>query len=108
MTYRRSPDRVAAKRNWEQFVAANEAAIAATGLPAIVFASISHFDDLLSHGCLEHHVDPSGARVDSLDEHQYEALVMLVESYFSAGYEWLTPSGLRPRDCENLARRFDR
>jgi hypothetical protein len=108
MTYRRSPDRVAAARAWERFVSGNAAGIAATGLPAIAFVSISHFDDLLSHGRLDHHVDPSGARVDSLDERQYDALVKLTESYFLAGYEWFMPSGLRPRDCQNLARRFDR
>ena len=106
MTYRKSPRKTAAKREWERFVAANELVIAATGIPSAIFGSIAHFDDFLSHGYLDHHADASDLRVDSLNSIQYEALVTLTESYFAAGYEWFSPLALRPIDRERLGKRF--
>lgn len=52
-------------------------------------------------------VDASEFRVDSLHPGQYNALVTLIESYFAAGYEWFTPSALRPADQETLRQRFE-
>ena len=106
MTYRRSPRKTGAKRAWERFVNSNQPIIMASGIPAAVFSSIDHFDAFLCHGVVDHHVDPSEFRVDSLTPAQYDALVTLTESYFAAGYEWFTPSALRPTDQDALRHRF--
>ena len=75
MTYRKSPRKAEAKRQWDRFVSSNQPIITETGLPAAVFSS--------------------------------NALVTLAESYFAAGYEWFTPSALRPADQETLRQRFE-
>lgn len=106
MTYRRSPQKAAAKRQWDRFVSSNQPIITASGIPAAVFSSIGRFDDFLCHGYLDHHVDPSEFRVDFLNPAQYNALVTLTESYFAAGYEWFTPLALRPTDQDTLRKRF--
>ena len=106
MTYRKSPQKAAARREWDRFVRSNQPVIASTGLPDSIFSSIDHFDNFLSLGCLDHHHDPSSFRVEALNSTQYDALVTLTESYFAAGYEWFTPVALRATDQENLAKRF--
>ena len=106
MTYRKSPQKAAAKRQWDRFVSSNQPIITASGIPAPVFSSIDHFDDFLCHGYLDHHVDPSECRVDSLNPAQYNALVTLTESYFAAGYEWFTPLALQSADQDTLRKRF--
>jgi hypothetical protein len=106
MTDRKSPQKAAARREWERFVNSNQPVIASTGLPDSIFSSVDHFDTFLSHGCLDQHVDPSSFRVEALNSTQYDALVTLTESYFAAGYEWFTPVALRAADQDNLAKRF--
>jgi hypothetical protein len=59
-----------------------------------------------SHGCCDHHLDPSSFCVEALNSTQYDALVTLKESYFAAGYEWFTPVALLAADQDNLAKRF--
>jgi hypothetical protein len=106
MTYRKSPQKAAAKRQWDRFVSNNQPIIKTSGIPAAIFGSIDHFDDFLCRGYVDHHIDPSEFRVDSLNPPQYNALVTLTESYFAAGYEWFTPLALRPTDQDNLRMRF--
>jgi hypothetical protein len=106
MSHGNSPGKAAAKRQWERFVASNGAVIAATGLPDVIFHSIDRFDELLSRGRVDLHLDPPSSGVESLNPSQYHALVMLTESYFAAGYEWFTPFALRSADRQSLARRF--
>lgn len=107
MTYRKSPHKTASRLSWNSFVSSNEGIIAATGIPERIFRSVDHFDDFLSHGSLEHHTDPGNFRVEALSGDQYDALVTLVESYFAAGYEWVTPAVLQPVDRDALAQRFN-
>ena len=106
MTYRKSPQKAAARLAWDRFVSNNHPVIASTGLPDSIFSSVDHFDNFLSHGCLDHHFDPSSVRVEALNSAQYDALVTLTESYFAAGYEWFTPVALRAADQDSLAKRF--
>jgi hypothetical protein len=106
MTYRKSPRKAAARREWDRFVSSNQPVIASTGLPDSVFRSVDRFDSFLAHGWLDHHLDPGSVRVEALDSAQYDALVTLTESYFAAGYEWFSPAALRAADQDNLARRF--
>jgi hypothetical protein len=106
MTYRKSPRKVEAKRQWDRFVSGNKHIITATGLPGAVFSSIDHFDAFVCGGYRDP-VDASEVRVDSLDPAQYDALVTLTESYFAAGYEWFIPLALRPTDQDRLRHRFE-
>jgi hypothetical protein len=106
MTNRPSPRKAQAKRQWDRFVSRNQPLITATGLPAAVFSSIDHFDAFVCHGYHDP-VDAREFRVESLNPAQYSALVTLAESYFTAGYEWFTPSALRPADQETLRQRFE-
>jgi hypothetical protein len=106
MTYRKSPRKAAAKRQWDRFVTSNQPVIAASGLPAEVVSSIDAFDAFLCRGYLEYGRDPSEFRVESLTPAQYDALVTLTESYFATGYEWFTPLALRPTDQDTLRMRF--
>jgi hypothetical protein len=108
MTYRKSPQRAAAKRQWDHFVSRNQSIIIASGIPAAVFTSIDHFDDFLRRGYFDHHVDSREFRVDSLSAAQYNALVTLTESYFAAGYEWFTPLALQSTDQDTLRTRFEK
>ena len=45
MTYRKAPQKAAAKRQWARFVSRNQPIITVSGIPAAVFSSIDHFDD---------------------------------------------------------------
>ena len=106
MGYRRSKNTAEAARQWSTFVARNREVIEVAGLPKVVTESIDHWDDLLMHGHLDHHLDPTGFTVEQLTEQQYTALLQLVESYFVSGYEYFTPLALRIEDWERLETRY--
>ena len=106
MGYRRSKDRADAARRWSTFMTRNRGVIDAAGLPELATQSISHWDDLLMHGHLDHHSDPAGFSVEQLSEEQYAALLQLAESYFASGYEYFTPVALRDEDRERLEMRY--
>ena len=104
MGFRRSPDRIAAARDWQHFLTTNAPLLAATGLPAAATASIDNWDYFLAHGSLiSDHGDFS---VEQLTPMQYEALKELVGNYFHAGYEFYTPLVLKPDDQSALRARF--
>ena len=106
MSLRRSPERERAEGDWTRFVAANVKRLQAAGLPPLAMRSVSHWDDLLVHGHLKHHADPSSFAIGSLTEEQYTVFVDLVESYFLAGYEYFTPTALKLEDRRRLTSRF--
>lgn len=106
MKHRHAPHRVAAARAWDRFVSANAPVIAASGTPTAYVASIDHVDDFLTHGFLAHHPDDTDFRIESMSEERHASLVVLVGSYFVAGYEWLRPAALRLADQRRLASRF--
>ena len=108
MDFRRSPDRMRAELEWAGFVAANLERFQAAGLPLLATQSVEHWDDLLRHGCFDHHEDPSHFRIGQLTADQYGVLVDLVESYFVGGYEYFTPLALRSEDQARLGSRFER
>ena len=105
MGYRRSPDRSAAERDWRRFVEHNTAVIAAAGLPPLATASVSEWDQFLTHGYLAG--DPGGFDVDHLQPAQYASLVELASNYFAAGYEFFMPIALSVEDQAALRARFD-
>lgn len=104
MGFRRSPDRLAAARDWQHFLSANARVLGATGLPSAATASIENWDDFLLHGFLAS--DPGAFSVEQLTPAQYESLKELVGNYFHAGYEFYTPSALKPEDQAALRDRF--
>jgi hypothetical protein len=106
MGYRRSKASVDAAREWSTFVARNKEVIEASGLPSVALVSVDHWDDLLRHGYLDHHDDPTGFTVDQISEEQYGAFVRLVESYFVSGYEYFTPLALKDEDLKWFDSRF--
>ncbi len=106
MGYSRSRESKEAARNWSRFVDRNIRVIEAVGLPLLVTESISHWDDFLMHGYLDHHIDASGFTMDQLSDDQYAALLQLVESYFVSGYEYFTPVVLRLEDQQRFELRF--
>ena len=106
MSYRRSPAKARAEREWAGFVAANLKRFEAAGLPLLAAQTVAHWDDLLMHGYFDHHDDPAGFRIETLTQEQYAGFVGLVESYFLAGYEYFTPIALKVEDQGRLASRF--
>jgi hypothetical protein len=104
MGYRRSPDRVAARRNWQHILQSNASLVEASGLPPNVTAAIESWDDLLMHGLLTG--DAGGFSVEQLSPEHYRALVELAHNYFDAGYEFYSPSGLHTDDQAALRHRF--
>ena len=107
MGFHRSPDRLAAARQWGRFVERNAHVIDRAGLPPAVTASIANWDAFLMHGSLAS--DPAEEfTVAQLTPDQYASLVALATTYFAAGYEFYAPSALRPVDQEQLRARFFR
>lgn len=68
--------------------------------------SISHWDNFLMHGYLDHHGEMSEFTIDQLSEEQYGGLLQLVESYFVSGYEYYEPNLLRSEDRQRFNHRF--
>ena len=106
MGFRRSPDRIAAERDWRRFVEHNASVIAAAGLPPAATATVGEWDDILMHGYLSG--DPGGFNIDRLSPVQYASLLEFASSYFAAGYEFYTPSALRVDDQAALRAQFGR
>ena len=106
MGFRRSPDRIAAERDWRRFVEHNSTVIAAAGLPPRATATVGEWDDILMHGYLPG--DPGAFNIDRLSPVQYASLLEFVSNYFAAGYEFFTPTALRGDDQAVLRARFDR
>jgi hypothetical protein len=78
--------------------------LGATGLPPAATTSIENWDDFLIHGFVAS--DPGAFSVEQLTPLQYESLKELVGNYFHAGYEFYTPSALKPDDQAALRARF--
>ena len=104
MGFRRSPGRITAARDWQHFLSTNARVLAGTGLPPAATASIENWDHFLGHGSLTS--DPGGFSIEQLTPLQYESLKELVGNYFHAGYEFYTPSALKPNDQAALRARF--
>ena len=107
MSHRQSPEKARAEREWAKFVAANLRRFAAAGLPTLATETVGHWDELLMHGCFDHHADPTQFKIHDLTDEQYAELVDLVESYFLAGYEYFRPVALKVEDQSRLECQFD-
>lgn len=86
MSYRRSKAAALAARAWRGFLQANAALLQASGVPISLYESRELFDDLLMHGYIDHHEDPTRFFVGELSDPQREALVEVVARYLLAGF----------------------
>jgi hypothetical protein len=66
-----------------------------------VIETQKRFEDLLMHGYLDHHDDPTRFTIDELDAKKMEEFKQLVDRYFAAGY---FDPGLMAIDLEDRIR----
>jgi hypothetical protein len=59
MSFRRSKAAALESRSWRDFIQANAALFQASGVPSSLYESRELFDDLLMHGYIDHHSDPT-------------------------------------------------
>jgi hypothetical protein len=86
MSFRRSKTAARESRAWRSFVQANAGLLQASGLPISLYQSRELFDDLLMHGYIDHHDDPTRFIVGQLSAGQQEALVEVVVRYLRTGF----------------------
>jgi hypothetical protein len=86
MSFRRSKTVAQESRAWQDFLQANAALFHASGVPISVYQSRDLFDDLLMHGYIDHHPDPTRFFVSQLSDAQREALVEVAVRYLRAGF----------------------
>lgn len=92
--------------DWESFLAAHAETLRASRVPPLIFMSVDHWEDFLSHGYLDAVEDPDDFTVDELDEPAYAALRDLVTAYFDAGAPFFVPVALRSDDYLALSKRY--
>jgi len=86
MSFRRSKTAARESRAWQDFLQANAALFQASGVPISLYESRDLFDDLLMHGYIDHHPDPTHFFVGELSDAQREALVEVVVGYLRTGF----------------------
>jgi hypothetical protein len=85
MSFRRTPRQAEEARNWQRFLRSNRDLLARAGVPSSLSESHALFDDLLMHGYLDHHPDPTRFSVDELNPEQRALLAEAVVRYLRAG-----------------------
>lgn len=73
-------------RKWNAFYQANRELIARIGLPGPTVDTWDRFADLLMHGYIDHHDDPSKFFIEELTPDRYALFKELVDMYFGAGF----------------------
>ena len=86
MSFRRSKTATREARAYRDFVQANAALLQASGVPISVYDSRELFDDLLMHGYIDHHPDPTHFSVGQLSAGQRKVLAEVVARYLQAGF----------------------
>ena len=86
MSFRRSKTAAVEARAWREFREANAAILQASGVPASLYESRELFDDLLMHGYIDHHEDPTHFFVGQLSPSQRESLIEVAARYLRAGF----------------------
>jgi hypothetical protein len=95
-----------ARGDWPAFLEANASTLRRAGLEPSDLEHHDRWSELLCHGY--HATRADGPRVADLDDERYEALLAVVEAYFSARFEYFDPLALRDADRAWLASKFDR
>ncbi|HEV8581234.1 MAG TPA: hypothetical protein VGX68_19385 [Thermoanaerobaculia bacterium] len=86
MGFRRSKQTALEARNWRRFLEANRESLDQAGIPGTIYEFRERFDDLLMHGCLDHHPDATRFTTDELDERQRALLIEIIVRYLRAGF----------------------
>ena len=86
MSFRRSKTVSRESRAYRDFVQTNAALFHASGIPISLYESRELFDDLLMHGYIDHHPDPTHFVVGQLSAEQRAALVEAAVRYLQAGF----------------------
>jgi hypothetical protein len=86
MSFRRSKSAARSAREYRDFVQANAVLLQSSGVPISLYESRELFDDLLMHGYIDHHTDPTHFFVEQLSASQRAALVEIVVRYLRAGF----------------------
>ncbi len=87
MGFRRSKQKALEGRKWRQFLAENRDLLITTGVPCSIYESRELFDDLLMHGFLDHHPDPTRFAVVDLNSEQKSALAELIARFLRSGFD---------------------
>lgn len=106
MSYRRSKAVATDANKWRDFLERHRDLVITSGLPSSVISTREIFEDLLMHGYLDHHEDPSSFAVSKLEADQFHSFRELVFLYFAEGY--LNPGlmALPHKDRMALARMY--
>jgi hypothetical protein len=86
MSYRRTKQQAIEAKRWREFCDRHAKLIQGAAVPESLMASEEMFDDLLMHGVIDHHPDPTRFNVDRLTAAQRAKFRDLVFAYFVAGY----------------------
>jgi hypothetical protein len=83
MSFRQSNE---TNRRWNAFYRANKELIEEIGLPGPTVDTWDRFADLLMHGIIDHHDDPTHFDLDQLSRAKRKLFRLLVYRYFEAGF----------------------
>jgi hypothetical protein len=86
MSFRRSKRAAHEAQRWRAFLEANADLFQRSGVPLFIYQSRELFDDLLMHGYIDHHDDPTRFAVGQLSAGQLENLIEVVGRYLRAGF----------------------
>jgi hypothetical protein len=86
VSFRRVRQQANDEANWRRFLQANGDLLARAGVPPSIAASRALWDDLLMHGYIHHHLDPTHFSVRLLDSAQQAYLEEAIVRYFRAGF----------------------
>ena len=86
MSFRRSKAAAQETRAWHDFLDSNAVLFQGSGVPSSLYRSRELFDDLLMHGYIDHHTDPTYFGVGQLSASQQATLIEVVVRYLQAGF----------------------
>jgi hypothetical protein len=86
MTFHRNKQDAQERKRWRAFCVTNQDLIESIGLPLSVVETHERFEDLLMHGYLDHHADPTKFSISELNAVQVEKFKAFIDRYFAAGY----------------------
>ena len=82
----RKKNNYAEKKRWQSFCAQHANLIDSLHFPSAVIEKQECFEDLLMHGYLDHHDDPTRFTIDEFDSLKMEKFKTLIDRYFASGY----------------------
>jgi len=105
MSFRRKKQEAVEARRWREFVELNADLFQRSGVPQSIYTSREMFDDLLMHGYIDHHEDPTHFFVGQLNAEQAECLIEAAARYLRAGFPDPGLALMIPHSREEIYRR---